>query len=101
VTGSTKLRYLGLVVLAFAFFTVTVTGCGGSKVTKENAAKIKNEMTEAQVKEHLGDPTESKEAGEGALKGKISTWKNGNDTVVVTFVDGKAAIIVSSFEKAK
>jgi hypothetical protein len=53
-------------------------------------------MTEAQVKEILGEPAETKDAPMGW--GKIMIWKNGNDTISVTFLNGKAMGTISSWD---
>jgi outer membrane protein assembly factor BamE (lipoprotein component of BamABCDE complex) len=86
-------------VLAILVVSVLVVGCsskkdddkgGGdkktSKVTKENSAKLKDGMTEKEVLDILGEPTEKKDID---AKEKQYTWKNGNDMIQVFFKDGK------------
>jgi hypothetical protein len=98
----------GAVILAAALCLV-LAGCG-SKITKENADKIKPGMTEKEVSDILGAPTESAEAnlpdvGKGAgvpgmpempqgmpaapKGGKSAVWKDGNRVIGIIFVDGK------------
>jgi hypothetical protein len=90
---------------------LALPGCG-SKITKENADKIKNGMAEQEVTDILGSPTESVETDLpdfGAMFGgmpvpgggeappmpqlpkkmRTSTWKNGDKQIVVMFLDGK------------
>src|SRR5262249_31435418 len=90
---------------------LALPGCG-SKITKENAEKIKNGMAEQEVTDILGSPTETTEAdlpNLGAMIGglpvpgggeappmpqfpkkmRTSTWKNGDKQIVVMFLDGK------------
>ncbi len=90
-----RCQQLGSFVLMAAVCLLLV-GCGGSKVTADNYKKISNDMTEAQVKDILGAPSETKEAGPS----KVSVWKSGNDTVSVTFIDGKVKMKISSYDAA-
>jgi hypothetical protein len=99
------------VVVVAVVFGLALPGCG-SKITKENADKIKVGMSEKEVTDLLGSPTESEEvelpdlgamfggmpglpAGEAApvpkmpKKAKKSVWKEGDKTIAVVFLDGK------------
>jgi hypothetical protein len=76
---------------------LSLSGCGGSKVTKANYDKIKSDMSEAQVKEILGEPTETQDLGAG----KTYIWKSGNDTISIGFVQGKLTGKLSSFDVGK
>jgi hypothetical protein len=88
---------------------LVLSGCG-SKINKANADKINTGMTEKEVSDILGAPTESSEIamsdlggmlgglpGGGSLprmpampkKAKQSVWKDGSKSIAVTFVDGK------------
>jgi hypothetical protein len=89
---SSHFRFVALLALSLVL-CVGLTGCG-SKVSKANADKITNGMTEAQVKDILGTPTETQSAGTGS----VMVWKSGNDTISVTFMDGKVAMKLSSFD---
>jgi hypothetical protein len=72
--------------LALCLFVV---GCGSSKVTSENFQKIKAGMTEKEVTDVLGSPTETKD--------KNSTWKSGNSSIDITYQDGKVAGMKGKF----
>jgi hypothetical protein len=88
-------RQLGLLLLCFTVCLVVV-GCG-SKVSEDNYKKIKAGMTEAEVQAVLGNPTETAEA-----KGtKTQTWKHGDDTITVSYADGKVLAALSSFDLKK
>lgn len=67
-------------------------GCG-SKVSKSNYDKIANGMTVAEVEGIMGKGAEQAGAGGaiGDLAGsaKVMTWKDGDKTITVTFVNGK------------
>jgi len=83
---------VGLVLVVF--FAAMLAGCG-SKVSKGNYDKVSNGMTQAEVEKILGKGTE--EAGGGGVLGKITgsgkaiTWKDGEKSIAVTFVNGKVA----------
>jgi hypothetical protein len=92
---------------------LTISGCG-SKITKANADKINTGMSEKEVSDILGSPTETAEVEMpdlgglfGAMTGgavstpnmpkkaRQSTWKEGDKVIAVTFVDGKVVQKVS------
>jgi SmpA/OmlA family protein len=98
-------RQLGLLTV-LAALTLALTGCGGNKVTKENAEKIKDGMTEAEVTGILGSPAKT---GDGKLEGpggltvtipgaKILFYENGANTLVVALKDGKVFNKVPNFK---
>src|SRR4051794_22889608 len=69
-----------------------------SKVTKDNFAKVKDNMPEKEVTGILGDPTETKEIdAPGGGKMKQLLWKNGNDSVTIDIKDGKVFTRQSMF----
>jgi hypothetical protein len=103
-----------LIVALVIGLCLPVTGCGGSKVTKANAEKVTTGLTEKEVSDILGTPTDTAEVempdvgaalgglagmvpGGGdlpkppAMKAKQATWKDGNKTIIVTFVNGKVS----------
>ena len=94
------MRHRTIALLALAGTTmILVAGCG-SKVSKDNFDKIKNGMTVAEVEEILGKATEEGEAG-GAVgelvgAGKVMTWKDGDKSIGVTFVNGKVTAKVQT-----
>jgi hypothetical protein len=91
-------------MVALAGLCLGVSGCG-SKISKANADKINTGMTETEVSNLLGPPTESNEValpdiggmlGGGApgmptmpKKTRQSVWKEGEKAITVMFVDGK------------
>lgn len=88
---------------------LTIVGCGGgggfgSKLTKANVDKITKGMTEKEVTDILGPPDQKTDinaemtgkpgkapGGEiNTSKGTIAfSWRQGEKSVAVTFVDGK------------
>jgi hypothetical protein len=87
---SSHFRFVALLVLSLVL-CVGLTGCG-SKVSKANYDKINKDTTEAQAKDMLGAPTET------ANDGKTLIWKDGKETISLTFLNGKMAVKVSSFD---
>lgn len=74
-----------------------LTGCLGSKVTKDNYDKVETGfagMKIEQVKALLGEPTEQQSGGmkiaEVGLDGSTMTWKDGNKSISVIFLNGQA-----------
>ncbi len=83
---SAKLKIGILVVLTF--FALCLVGCG-SRVNQENFEKVQTGMTMAQVTAILGEPTESSSVDIAGISGTASTWKQGDVTVTIQFVNGK------------
>jgi hypothetical protein len=91
-----NMRAIRLAFPAVAFvLCLLIVGCSGNKVTKANYDKIKKDMTEAQVKEVLGSPTETQN------QGKTQIWKNGDEFITVMFNDGKVIGTGSSYDVKK
>jgi hypothetical protein len=61
----------------------------GSKVNESNYAKIEIDMTEEQVRNLLGSPTESSSINVAGLSGASSKWVSKEGTVNVQFLNGK------------
>ena len=91
-------------ILGFLVLGVLLSGCGPSKVTKENFDKIKNDMTLKQVEDILGEGTQTAGGGEnvagqfgidvGGSSGPSSTeytWEKSPKVIKVTFKKGKVA----------
>jgi hypothetical protein len=96
--GSGPCKQFGMMFLCMAICLVLV-GCGGGKVTSENFMKIQNGMTEKQVTDILGSPTESKDVDFGGAKVKESIWKSGNSSIEIRYdKDGKVAGQKGSFK---
>ena len=93
--GLSVCQKLGTLLLCIAL--CVVVGCGGSKVSKANYDKVKNDMTETQVKEILGEPTESANVN-AASKSKTLVWKSGNEAISVSFLNDKVIMKVSSYD---
>lgn len=96
-TGSIKVRHLGLMVLTFVF-CVALTGCGGGGPTKAQYDKLKDDMTLADARKEMGgDGTEMKKedlkkAGidaEVPAGMKVIRWGDDNKYVTATFLEDK------------
>ena len=86
-----------------AVLVLAPSGCSrGSKITKANAEKIKNGMSEKEISGLLGDPLESTEVevpnvggllgdgmGPDRVKVKQLAWKEGDQVILVQFHNGK------------
>ena len=68
-----------------------------SRVTQENFAKIRDGMSEQEVRALLGEPTESSSAQLLGVSGTSSRWIDGDTVIVVRFVNGKVAL--KSFDR--
>jgi len=84
--GSSPCHKIGIMFLCIAFCLMLV-GCGGSRITTDNVAKLKvGTTTEKEATEIFGTPTESKEQdATGGGKEKVVTWKSGDSHVKLTF----------------
>jgi hypothetical protein len=69
-----------------------------SKVTEQNFAKVQDGMTEQQVIELLGKPTESSSVNILGLSGTSSKWVEKDAVITVQFVNGK--VRARSFDRA-
>ena len=67
---------------------VFLAGCGSS-VNQENFQKIKDDMSQEEVIDILGQPTETSSIGVGPFSGTSSVWKTPEATVTIQFVNGK------------
>lgn len=95
-----KTNHLALVcIVLLGLGVITLAGCG-SKVTKSNFDQVTNGMTLAQVEAILGKGTESTGAfgaiGNLAGSGKFVTWKDGEKTITITFVNDKVVLKASN-----
>jgi hypothetical protein len=74
---------------ALAALCLVISGCG-SKVSKENFDKVKTGMTEKEVTDIMGAPTESTNLGAGKdTNAKSLVWRNGNDVYSVSIINDK------------
>ena len=85
---------LGVAVLAVCLI---LPACGGAKISQDNFDKIKVGMTQAEVKIILGDPTEASSLDVAGFSGTTSTWKQGDTTIRIQFVNGK--VVAKQFSK--
>jgi hypothetical protein len=90
-------------ILALFTISLFLAGCGKSKITQENYAKIENGMTLDEVEHVLGNGTPA--GGDGSLvaaqvgvdvgsgASRSSTveyiWESGNNSITVAFRQGK------------
>jgi len=63
-----------------------------SKVTQENFSRIRDGMSEPEVRALLGEPTESSSTQILGISGTSSRWVAGDTVVTVRFVNGKVAL---------
>lgn len=79
----TSIGVTALLLLLFA-----LAACA-SKVNESNYGKIEIDMTEEQVKNLLGTPTESSSMNVAGLSGTSSKWVSKEGTINVQFLNGK------------
>jgi Na+-translocating ferredoxin:NAD+ oxidoreductase RnfG subunit len=83
------IRKLLMKLAALALLSTLLVGCY-SKITKENYDKIQTGMTLEEVKNVLGEPTESNTLGVGnLLSGTNAVWKNEETTITIKFLNDK------------
>lgn len=70
-----------------------------SKVNQENFAKIENGMTQEQVFDILGKPTESSGREVLGVSSTSAKWIAGDAVVTIRFVNGK--VMLKQFEKPR
>ena len=82
---------------AFWLLALLLAAC--SRVTADNFEKIQDEMSEAEVRALLGNPTESSSVTVLGVSGTASRWTGGDAEIIVRFINGKVAL--KTFEKTK
>jgi hypothetical protein len=85
-------------LLAAAALALAIAGCG-SKINEENFARIEDGMTEQQVIDLLGTPTESSSMGALGVSGSAAVWMDGEARISVQFVNGKVRL--KQFDRPK
>jgi hypothetical protein len=85
-------------VLAAALLVLALAGCG-SKINEENFSRIENGMTDQQVFEILGKPTETSSVEALGLSGSAAVWKDEDARISVQFVNGKVRF--KQFDRVK
>lgn len=78
--------------------TLILAGCG-SKVNEENFARIQEEMTEQQVIELLGQPSETSSVSALGVSGTSAVWRAEDAVISVQFVNGKVRL--KQFDRPK
>lgn len=66
----------------------TIIACGSS-VNQANFDKIETGMTQQEVGEILGPPTETSEVGFAGFSGNTSKWEHNDSAIVINFLNGK------------
>jgi outer membrane protein assembly factor BamE (lipoprotein component of BamABCDE complex) len=90
-----RVRKPGLAALAL--LCLFLAACGGGKISQENFNKIQVGMTQAEVQKILGEPTESSSLDIAGFSGTTSTWRAGDTTVTIQFVNGK--VVAKQYSK--
>ncbi len=85
----------GVVVLAI--LAVFLAACAGSKINQDNFNKISVGMTQTEVKDILGEPTESSSVDIAGFSGTTSTWRQKDATITIQFINGK--VVAKQFAK--
>jgi len=85
-------------LIAAAALALALAGCG-SKINEENFARIEDGMTEQQVIDLLGTPTETSSMGALGMSGAAAVWTDGGARISVQFVNGKVRL--KQFDRAK
>lgn len=85
-------------MLLTSVLTLALAGCG-SKLNEENFARVQDDMTEQQVIDLLGTPTETSSMSALGLSGTAAIWRDKDATISVQFVNGKVRL--KQFERAR
>jgi len=78
---------LSVLVLSF----LVLSACG-SKINQANFNKIETGMTEQEVQELLGQPTESASMNVAGFSTTSSTWTDKDVTISIQFLNGKVGV---------
>jgi hypothetical protein len=90
-------RLAKLGVMALAVCLIFLSACGGAKINQENFDKVKVGMTQAEVKAILGEATEASSLDVAGFSGTTATWRHGDTTITIHFVNGK--VVAKHFAK--
>ena len=85
-------------ILIASALTLLLAACG-SKVSEENFARIQDDMSEQQVIDLLGKPTQTSSMSVLGVSGTAARWTADGATISVQFVNGKVRL--KQFERAK
>lgn len=92
-SGRRSFCWLILVTLVI----VVLAGCARSKITQENFDKIKLGMTQAEVQQLLGPPTEASGLEVAVFSGTHAKWIQGDTVITIQFINGK--VVAKEFSK--
>jgi hypothetical protein len=84
-------------MLRIATFAALVLLAACSRITQDNFGKVQDGMTEQEVAAILGAPSQTSSASVLGISGTTSTWRAGEATITIRFVNGKVAM--KSFDK--
>lgn len=87
----------GRLILVLLLLAVLLAACESTRITKENFDKIQTGMTQAEVQAILGEPTESSSLDVALFSGTTSTWKLGDTTITINFINGK--VVAKQFSR--
>lgn len=90
-------RFSKLGVVALAVGVIFLSACSGAKISQENFDKVKVGMTQAEVRAILGEATEASSLDVAGFSGTTSTWRHGDTTITIQFVNGK--VVAKQFAK--
>lgn len=91
-------RTLRTTIVALA--AALLAACG-SKVSAENFERIQTGMTQKEVAAILGEPTETSAVSVAGLSGGMATWRDGNTTISIQFLNDKVQAKQLSREAGK
>src|SRR5262249_1575390 len=75
--------------LALVLFISLSVSCIGKRITKANVDEVTEGMSKKQVESILGQPTSSKSEDPTIMKRTTYVYRQGKDTVTITFKDDK------------
>jgi SmpA / OmlA family len=75
----------------------SLAGCARSKITKDNFDRIRLGMTQEEVQQILGPPTESSGLEIPVFSGTTSKWIKGDTLIQIQFFNGK--VVAKEFNK--
>jgi len=61
-------------------------------VNESNFSKVRQGMSEPEVRQLLGSPTEVSSLDLGIVSGTSAIWRGGGDVITVQFVNGQVAV---------
>lgn len=71
---------------------VALLAACGSKLTEENFARVKENMSEQEVAAILGPPADSNSVQVLGVSGTSSRWKDSRASISIQFVNGKVLL---------